>query len=436
MQGGWSKLWNGGFQGNSGTTATGTLPQGVIGNTPGLTFYKYYDGSGVTSVNADYGSGSSKGTFTATRSATTPATYIGANGSVQLVTTSNIPRYQGGYYDSTGFQFKKGILMERASTNYLLYTNSVENAAWSSGTARMTRADIDTGSSSPDGTATAMCLTANGGGNSGLRQDLSGLANVVYNFSVWLKRKTGTGTITLRALSTDTVTDVTAYVSATKWTRISVPTSAATTAPGARIGILTDGDAVYVYGPQIEPVPYPTSYIGPVGATALTRNAESLSYVTSNNRTAATESIFIKFAPCSDLTAAALNQRMTGTDTKLRALISDGVGHFRVYPNASDSAGCFVTSTTAAVANTSYVVALTMASTGNPNCTLYVNGTSEASTNTDFTANAWGTNFYVGTDASANYNMDGIIQAVAIYNRVLTASEVLSISNEMALNRS
>src|SRR3990170_2256597 len=89
---------------------------------PGLTFLKDYGNSNI--LGADYAKGDGTSTYTASRSATNPATYIDANGTIQLVTTSNIPRYNSGYYDETGFhtvdsngQRVRGLVIEGAGTN-------------------------------------------------------------------------------------------------------------------------------------------------------------------------------------------------------------------------------------------------------------------------------------------------------------------------------
>lgn len=73
------------------------------------------------------------------------------------------------------------------------------------------------------------------------------LAAVPYTFSVWLKRKTGTGNI---QLTVDGTTYSTVAVTTT-WTRFSttLTPSAGTKTPGIRI--TTAGDAVYVWGAQL-----------------------------------------------------------------------------------------------------------------------------------------------------------------------------------------
>lgn len=158
----------------------------------GLTFYKDYANS-QASANADYSAGVGTATFTATRSASAPATVIDSTGLVTTVTSSNTPRFVGGYYDPEGFHINKGIMLEGASTNLIPKSVAIDDATW---TESNTVADnADAGSSSPDGTATAPSLTAS---------DVDGTlllttAVTARNYSVWLKRKTGTGAIYITA---------------------------------------------------------------------------------------------------------------------------------------------------------------------------------------------------------------------------------------------
>jgi hypothetical protein len=60
------------------------------------------------------------GSVVADRSATNPATYIDADGKINILTTPNIPRFTYGYYDETGFVEDAEIMEELSSTNYIL----------------------------------------------------------------------------------------------------------------------------------------------------------------------------------------------------------------------------------------------------------------------------------------------------------------------------
>ena len=97
----------------------------------------------------------------------------------------------------------------------------------------------------PNGLANSVEVTATAG-NGTLLGSLSLLASP-YTFSIWLKRKTGTGTV---EITVDGTTYVTAAVTS-DWQRFSttLTPSAGTRTPGIRI--VTSGDAVYAWGAQL-----------------------------------------------------------------------------------------------------------------------------------------------------------------------------------------
>lgn len=97
----------------------------------------------------------------------------------------------------------------------------------------------------PNGLASSVEVTATAG-NGTLLGSLSLLASP-YTFSIWLKRKTGTGTV---EITVDGTTYVTAAVTS-DWQRFSttLTPSAGTKTPGIRL--VTSGDAVYAWGAQL-----------------------------------------------------------------------------------------------------------------------------------------------------------------------------------------
>lgn len=97
----------------------------------------------------------------------------------------------------------------------------------------------------PNGLASSVEVTATAG-NGTLLGSLSLLASP-YTFSIWLKRKTGTGTV---EITVDGTTYVAAAVTGT-WTRFSttLTPTAGTKTPGIRL--VTSGDAVFAWGAQL-----------------------------------------------------------------------------------------------------------------------------------------------------------------------------------------
>ncbi len=293
----------------------------------GLTFYK--DFIGGNGLGSEYSIGSRLETFTVSRGATTPATYIDSNGVIQLTTTSNVPRIAQGYYDATGFhtvdangKSARGLMIEAEGTNLVPKSSVIDDATWTE--TNSTADNADAGSTSPDGTATAPSLTATAA-NGNL---LLTTAVTAQTFSVWLKRKTGTGTINITANGGTTWTAVTLTSS---WARYQVTAASASQKCGVRI--VTDTDAVYIWGAQFENNPYATSFI-PTTTAALTRNAEVLKYFIVNNRKAAQETIINKFIPSNNFVINTPVQTILDSDTISRLIFKNSIeANIKIYGN-------------------------------------------------------------------------------------------------------
>lgn len=397
----------------------------------GLIFYKDYTINNGLQSNFNWGSGIR--TFTASRSVTTPATYIDSAGIVQLTTQNNVPRNAGGYYNETGFhtvdangKSARGLLIETTRTNRLTKSMVFNDVAWTA--TNITADDADAGSTAPDGSVVTSSLTASAGNGTIVQAYVDAVAEV-YTASIWLKRKTGTGTINLRANVLDSYT---AVVVTSAWARFSV-SSTSLTNPAFGLQIVTDGDAVYAYGAQLEKNPYATSFI-PTTTAELTRNAELLSYLIINNRTTQQETIFVKLVPM----WAGTNIVTTGdvcvisTNTKNRKItISTTTDDFIFYPNLSDSSTTIAKQGIVIVKNNSTVVC-GIASQVDPNASMYQDGVLGTTVdNDDFVTPAWGNSTFIGSSNASINQLNGLIQKVAIFNRALTASEVLAVSNNM-----
>ena len=381
----------------------------------GLTFFKDFWNS---SINADYSVGSPIGTFT--RSAASDiCTYVNSDGVIQSASGTALPRYQGGYYDATGFHTQSGLMIEATATNLVPKSQVFNDAVWTA-SVLMTVGDNET--SSPDGTVNAGIL-ASGDVNSTLILTTSVTART---FSVWLKRSAGTGNVDITANGGTGWTTVT--LSSSDWRRFQVTAASALQTCGIRL--VTSGDEVYIWGAQFETSPYATSYI-PTTSAAATRNAESLTYAIVGNRTAATESIFIKFAPESTFANDGVGRVLLSSDTKNRqfAKVAGGtVVQFK--PNSTDSGTSLSDATTIPTANTSYVVTgIAYGATAATNSRIYMDGVSENFDITDYISPAWGTNFYIGSSNSGTTQLNGIIQSIAMFSDAKDATTVSTITN-------
>ena len=105
-----------------------------------LLFYANYADGDLT---ADFALGSPTATFTASRDATHPATYFDANGVMQVTTTSNVGRFNSGFYDTSGFNLftQAGVMIEGASTTFLtdsMFGRAIGADDWASNWGTMT----------------------------------------------------------------------------------------------------------------------------------------------------------------------------------------------------------------------------------------------------------------------------------------------------------
>lgn len=437
----------------------------------GLTFYKNFTDL-THNIDADFALGSPTATFTATRSASAPATYIDNQGIINLQTSSNVPRMVQGYYDTTGFHSKVGLMIEAAATNTLTRTDGTVFASSTYGTywtgwsfdITITGTPITSNPTIPDlinisgSTSQRVQYTGVAGDSGGKAAAISSnntavgtfVQNDVVTDSVWVRSLTGNNGWTPKVYlifrdSSGTLTEefIDNITPTTYWKRYSfthtvttATTSRANIKVGADTGLIGTGNTVdiEVAGPQLEKNPYATSWI-PTTTTSLTRGAEVLTYPISGNRTATSESIFIKFAPESVFANDSINRYLSDTDTKSRNILKSATStQISTSPNSTDNPTVFSGSTTVEAANTSYV------STGvyqhsSPYSNTYINGTSEGTyTLGDWTDPAWGNNFYIGSRNSSITQLNGIIQYVGIYNNALSSTDVSAISTIMNAN--
>jgi hypothetical protein len=168
-----------------------------------------------------------------------------------------------------------GFRREAAATNNLLHSRDLSNAAWSTKT-NITAAKTATGLDGIANTATTLTATA---ADAIILQPIT-LASAARCSSAYVKRRTGTGTISFTQDGGSTWTDITAQINGSTWSRVQITSTLANPSVGFKIS--TSGDAIDVDCVQNEAGAVATSPIVTT-TTTVTRNAEALSYQTASN---------------------------------------------------------------------------------------------------------------------------------------------------------
>jgi hypothetical protein len=161
------------------------------------------------------------------------------------------------------------LLLEPQRTNLTLYSEDFSNAAfWAVTNSGTISANNEI---SPDGTQNADTLNA-GAAFSQVQGAIGGTIGTVYTVSIYVKRISGTGNVFLRA-----VENVNTLISVTnEWQRFTATVTSTSTVIRIGIALATSGDAVAIWGGQIEVGAYPTTYI-PTTTASATRVADSFS---------------------------------------------------------------------------------------------------------------------------------------------------------------
>ena len=248
--------------------------------------------------------------ITFTRAST--GTFVGSNGLVQSAAV-DAPRFD--YNPATLAPL--GFLVEESSQNRCTYSQDFTQTSWSASGATKT-----TGISDPAGGVTAATITATVAGGSVQNAAATVVIGTTYTVSIWMRRRTGTGAVGIRA-----VENVSVPVTITStWARYSLTVTATQTAGRVGVYCSTIGDEIDFWGGQLEAKAFQTSYIPTPSAAVVTRAADVASINTlSPWYNAAEGTLLAQFNSVASgtRTVAAIDNGTSNESIQLRTIATD-----------------------------------------------------------------------------------------------------------------
>lgn len=308
--------------------------------------------------------------------------------------------------EATGAAISSATLLgyhaEGARTNLVLQSQ-VAGTTWA-----VTNVTVGANTlAAPDGTTTADTLTATAGNGTWL-QGVT-VASAVKTFSIWLRRKTGTGNIDM---TLDNGTGWTTKTITSSWARYEITQTLANPTVGIRI--VTSGDEVYVWGAQLEDgVSFASSYI-PTTTVAVARNADIDSYVSASNIAAAAGSIVLSYTPTHTPSGTVALFGTYVDASNYTAILHDATN--LIFRKRIAGVNYDATIANSFVAGTTYKMGCSWGAAGT---SIVLNGT--VGTPHANTTNAQiGTNFQVGADGNSLQQPTASIKNLAVYASQLT----------------
>jgi hypothetical protein len=235
------------------------------------------------------------------------------------------------------------------------------------------------------------------------------LASAARCASAYVRRKTGTGTISFTQDGGSTWTDITSQLNTSTYTRVEITATLANPSVGFKIS--TSGDAIEVDGVMNEAGSVATSIILTTTA-AVTRNAESLTYQTASNIDTAVGTIYQE----AQFTSASLTRRAVVIGSDGYSYINSGDVNtlWKVYDGTNLVAK-------SGLSNIATGMRKRIVSWGSAGLKVTGDGLTPASGLFDGA-------FGGGASMEIGQNINGYVGDIAIYNYQMTDAEMMSIT--------
>lgn len=360
-------------------------------------------GSGVVTTTLRKGTGAA--TFTrATAAAARTGVFAAGVGYVwNLNVASGSPR---SHYDPNGAYL--GYLSESAATQVITNVRDLSQAAWVKVT--MTATLTSTGLENVGSSCSRVTSVA--GGDTILQT--ATIAATSHTFSAYVKRVTGTGTITMNCGASSL--DITALINANTFTLVQMTDSTLNAVVG--FTITTIGDAIDVDCTQLETGTFATTPIPAAG----TRNADSITYTfaPAGLNTAGTCSAKVFSLPTASTgTNRSIVSFATANQGPLLMLAADAPTVIEVFDgtNTLQKTGLSNCST----------AAVTRASAWS-GVTQIVTGDGAAVSSGAFDGGMGNTSIAIGCDTSSATQFNGCIQSVSLWTRRFSNAELQTLS--------
>ena len=311
------------------------------------------------------------------------------------------------------------LLLEPTRIQLAHYTNAISSANGYS----LINGTLTTNShTAPDGTneASTFKVTSSLGQ---FQKVKTGSSGVQYTVSAYVKRKTGTGTVYLRAVeNTNTAVTVT-----DEWTRVSLTVTSTSTNIRYGMALATSGDEIYVWGFQVEAGSYATSLIPNPAGIDITRT-EDFCHIPSglqNILNTSEGTLFVdlevlRVATTSDFDRIVLSDQTSSTD---RIILDNFGGNWRSL--MISSAGIVSQTIVSVTANQRIKVAIAYSST---QLRISYNGNTATTTSGSYTPTTTLESFKF-SNVSGGSKCQGKIYQAMYFNTALTNTELQTLTS-------